>query len=125
MVDALLRSTVRMKIFLTTTVALIGLLIASSCSTQEELPIFAVRPGASEGTLATPALAQDAMLKIRQSMGGSKRVKKYVIFDPIGQPGWKTWLEIWVYDPEGANTQFMITFREDGQDSVNLEIRKM
>ena len=116
-----------MKTILTTTFALIGVLVISSCSTPGELPpLSSVRPGvASEGTLANPALAQDASLAIRKTTGGSKRVIKFVIQQPVGQPGSKVWREMWIYDPEGNKQQFIMTFREDGQGSADFKIQKM
>ena len=85
-----------------------------------------VRPGVvSEGTLANPVLAQDASLAIRKLMGGNKRVIKFVIQRPVGQPGRKAWREMWVYDPEGVKAQFIMTFREDGQGSADFGIQKM
>ena len=85
-----------------------------------------VRPGvAKEGTLANPALAQDASLAIRKVAGGNKRVIKFVIQQPVGQPGKKAWREMWVYDPEGVKKQFIMTFREDGQGAADFQIQKM
>ena len=126
-VPALGRSTKNMKTILTTTFALIGVLVISSCSTPGELPpLSSVRPGvASEGTLANPALAQDASLAIRKTTGGNKRVIKFVIQQPVGQPGSKVWREMWIYDPEGKKQQFIMTFREDGQGSADFKIQKM
>ena len=58
-------------------------------------------------------------------MGGNKRVTKFVIQQPVGMPGRKAWREMWIYDIEGANQPFILTFREDGQGSANFEIKKM
>ncbi len=120
-------STENMKTILTTILSLIGVILISSCSTPGELPPFSsVRPGvAKEGTLTNPVLAQDASLAIRKVAGGNKRVIKFVVQQPVGQPGRKAWREIWVYDPKGATKQFIMTFREDGQGSADFQIQKM
>jgi hypothetical protein len=116
-----------MKTILITASSLIGALLISSCSIPGELPpLSSVRPGvAREGTLANPALAQDASLAIRKITGGNKRVNKFVIQQPVGQPGRKAWREMWIYDLEGANRPFIMTFREDGQGSADFQIQKM
>jgi hypothetical protein len=116
-----------MKTILSTPISLIAVLFVSSCSIPGELPpLSSVRPGVvSEGTLANPALAQDASLAIRKIMGVNKRVIKFVIQQPVGHPGRKAWREMWVYDPEGAKKHLIITFREDGQGSADFQIQKM
>jgi hypothetical protein len=116
-----------MKTILTKATALTGLLFMSSCSTPGELPpLSSVRSTtASEGTLANSSLAQDASLAVRKLMGTNKRVIKFVIQQPVGQPGRKAWREMWVYDPEGVKKQLIMTFREDGQGSADFQIQKM
>jgi hypothetical protein len=116
-----------MKTIITVTIGLVSLLLIPGCSTPGELPpLSSVRPTvAGEGTLANPALAQDASLAIRKLMGGNKRVIKFVIQQPVGQPGRKAWREMWVYDPDGAKKQLVMTFREDGQGSADFQIQKM
>jgi len=117
-----------MKILLSTAISLVfGFLIIGCGTPNGELPpLSSVHPGrASEGTLANPALAQDASLAIRKVAGGNKRVIKFIIQQPVGTPGKKAWRELWVYDPEGAKKQYIITFREDGQGSADFQIQKM
>jgi len=117
-----------MKQLLFSTLALLFALSVIGCGTQSDqlAPLSSVRPGrASEGSLANPALARDATLAIRKVAGGSKRVIKFVIQQPVGQPGKKAWREVWVYDPDGSKKPFVLTFREDGQGSANFEIQRM
>jgi hypothetical protein len=115
-----------MKIILSTSIALAGILLISSCSTPGELPpVSSIRSRTvAEGTLANPALVKDATLAIRKITGGSKPVTKFVMQDPVGQPGRKAWREMWIYDIDGAHKAFIMTFREDGQGSANFEIQK-
>lgn len=115
-----------MKTILSTTIALLCFSFISSCSTSNELPpVSSIRPRTvAEGTLANPALANDASLAIRKIVGGNKPVTKFVMQDPVGLPGRKAWREMWIYDIDGAHKAFIMTFREDGQGSANFEIQK-
>jgi len=103
-------------------------LVPASCTTTnrgELAPISSIRTTAREGTLTNPVLAQDASLAIRKIMKGNARVIKFVIQQPVGATGNKAWRELWVYEPEGRQQKFILTFREDGQGSANFEIQKM
>jgi hypothetical protein len=115
-----------MKIILSTTIALVSILLISSCSTPGELPpVSSIRQRTvAEGTLANPALVKDATLAVRKITGGNKPVTKFVMQDPVGHPGRKAWREMWIYDIDGAHKPFIMTFREDGQGSANFEIQK-
>ena len=115
-----------MKTIFLTTIALVSFFLISSCSTPGELPpVSSIRQrNVAEGTLTNPALANDASLAIRKITGGSKPVTKFVMQDPVGQPGRKAWREMWIYDIDGAHKPFIMTFREDGQGSANFEIQK-
>ncbi|MEM9282168.1 MAG: hypothetical protein AAGA96_10095 [Verrucomicrobiota bacterium] len=96
-------------------------------TTQDQLPpLSTVNTVAKEGTLADHVLAKDASLAIRKIMGGgSQRVIKFVLQQPVGSPGNMAWREMWVYDPEGTKKAFVMTFREDGQGSADFEIQPM
>jgi hypothetical protein len=115
-----------MKTILSATIPFVCLMLISSCSTTGELaPVSSIRPRTvAEGTLANAALANDASLAIRKIAGGNKPVTKFVMQDPVGQPGRKAWREMWIYDIDGAHKPFIMTFREDGQGSANFEIQK-
>jgi len=110
-----------------TALALIGALFICSCSNPDTLPpLSSVRAGvAKEGSLANTALTRDASLAIRKLTGGNKQIIKFVVQQPVGQPGHKAWREVWVYDPERAGIKFIMTFRENGQGSADFEIKRM
>jgi hypothetical protein len=103
-------------------------LLAASCvspNNGELPPLSSVGRGvAEEGTLANPVLVRDATAAIRKAMKGKDaEIVKFVVQQPVGAPGRKAWRETWVYDPEGNQKMFIMTFREDGTGSANFEIR--
>lgn len=111
-----------------TLLSLILAIVGVGCTTSEQglAPLSSVPPGvAKEGSLANPALAQDASLAIRKIMGANKRVIKFVIQQPVGSTGRKAWREMWVFDPERKAIQFILTFRENGQGSADFQIQRM
>ena len=98
------------------------------CATSSQLPPLSQMPQSvvSEGSLANAKLIADttaALIKARYIQPNDKLVK-FVMQQPIGNAGQKTWREMWVTNPKGNSQRFVITFTEDGQNAANFEIQK-
>jgi hypothetical protein len=115
-----------MKVIRIATAIVACLTFISSCTMPGELPpVSSIRQRTvAEGSLANPALTNDASLAIRKITGGNKRVTKFVLQEPVGLPGRKAWREMWIYDIDGAHKPFIMTFKEDGKGSADFEIQK-
>jgi hypothetical protein len=111
----------------------ISLAIAlTACQSTGELkPVSQVKPGAvSEGTLANNKLITDtkaALENLPQGLGisASAKILKFVIQQPVGNPGSRAWREMWISGPEGVRKQYLITFRETGSNSADFQIQPM
>ena len=120
------RLTSSMKILLA--ISLLAMLLGS-CATQDRGPlpsVAAVKSSIiSEGTLANASVAREASSTVRTLAGGSARISQYLIKNPSGREGSRTWSELWVYDPRGRKKNFMMIFTEDGSGTANFEIEEM
>lgn len=114
-----------MKLFATvivTSMMLVG------CATSNQLPPLSQMPQSvvSEGSLANAKLINDAtaaLIKARYIQPNDKIVK-FVMQQPRGSAGQKVWRELWVTNPKGNASRFIITFKEDGQNAADFEIQK-
>jgi hypothetical protein len=110
----------------------ISLCIVAGCQTSGDLkPVSQIAPGVSEeGSLANEKLIQDAtagiaaILKI-PNMPSDARVLKFVIQQPVGQPGSRAWREMWVVKAAALNESFLITFKESAMEAADFEISRM
>ncbi|MBY6016763.1 hypothetical protein KUW04_03010 [Halomonas denitrificans] len=53
------------------------------------------------------------------------KILKFVIQQPVGDEGQRTWREVWVVNSEGNPRQFIITFKEAGQSGAEFTIDEM
>ncbi len=102
------------------------------CQSSGELkPVSQLAPGvAEEGSLANQQLIRDTTAGLASAIKDSEitsetKVLKFVIQQPVGEPGSRAWREMWVVDPEGLSRSFLITFRESGLGAANFEIQQM
>ena len=50
---------------------------------------------------------------------------KFVIQQPVGETGSRSWREVWVIKKTNDATQFLITFKEVGLGAADFEIKEM
>lgn len=98
-------------------------------STQELKPVSQISPStAKEGSLANPKLISDAtagIQKLTDSQIKSSEILKFVIQQPVGEVGFRSWREMWIVKSQGDDNQFLITFKEAGLDAADFEIKVM
>lgn len=101
-------------------------LLGCSTSTTRLAPLSSVKQSvATEGTLANDTLIRDTTAAIHKAARGTKPLTKFVVQQPVGPTGRKAWRELWVYDPQGTQQKFIITFTEDGTGSAGFQIQRM
>lgn len=108
----------------------ISLALLTGCqSTQELKPISQIKPSvASEGSLANEKLISDAAAGLEQRIGTpieSSEVLKFVIQQPVGDVGSRSWREMWIVKTPEGNNQFLLTFKEAGLGAADFEITQM
>lgn len=112
------------------TVLLFLAIMLGACQSGGQLkPISEIEPGvAKEGTIANAKLIADTTAALESlpfgSIPGGARVIKFVIQQPVGIPGSRSWREMWIADPEGDSKSFLITFRETSY-GADYEIEPM
>jgi hypothetical protein len=100
-------------------------------STGNLKPVSQVKPGiAKDKSLGNEKLISDVTKGIESIEGGisidpATIIAKFVIQQPKGSSGSRAWREFWIVDPEGSPLKYMITFRENGYNSANFNIKKM
>ena len=104
--------------------------ILTGCKSTEGLaPVSQIKPGvAKEGTLANTKLISDAKAGLEQVVGDTindSDLLKFVIQQPVGKVGSRSWREMWVIKKANNATQFLITFKEAGLGAADFEIKKM
>lgn len=112
---------------LTATMMVISLMLLG-CATSNQLPPLSQMPPSvvSEGSLANGKLVADAtaaLIKAGYAQSNSQIVK-FVMQQPRGNAGQRAWREMWVVNPKGNSTRFVITFTEDGQNAADFKIEK-
>ena len=112
------------------TVLAISLALLTGCqSTQELKPISQIKPSvASEGSLANEKLISDATAGLEQLIGTpikSSEVLKFVIQQPVGDVGSRSWQEMWIVKTSDGNNQFLLTFKEVGLGAADFKITQM
>jgi len=116
-----------MKYLLVLSVALT--LIAGCKSTDELKPVGQIKSGvAAEGTLANQQLIADAKRGLEELIGKpikESELLKFVIQQPVGNAGSRSWREMWVLKTAEEESQFIMTFKEAGMGAADFEIKKM
>jgi hypothetical protein len=109
-------------------IPLLGL-FATSCSTQSggRAPSASAlkQSVVAKGTLASAPVAGEAASTVRALAGGGAKISQYVIKNPSGRVGSKSWQELWTYNPGSQEKNFRIIFNEDGKGSANFEIEEI
>jgi len=104
-------------------------LLTGCKSTGELTPVSKIKPGvAKEGTLANAKLISDAKAGLEKVVGGTindSELLKFVIQQPVGEVGSRSWREKWIIKKTNEATQFLITFKEVGLGAADFEIKKM
>lgn len=99
------------------------------CTTSNELPpISQIKPSVSEeGSLSNEKLIGDTIIGLGQfvAISPDSKILKFVIQQPVGKSGSRTWREMWIVNPKGASARFIITFKEAGLGAADFEIQAM
>jgi hypothetical protein len=110
----------------------ISVLLISGCKATNELePVSKVKPGvAKEGSLANQKLISDATASLEKIVGDSindsgTEILKFVIQQPVGEVGSRSWREMWIVKSPNNGIQFLITFKEAGTGTADFEIKQM
>ena len=106
------------------------LALLSGCKSTEKLtPASQIKPGvAKEGTLANAKLTLDAKAGLENVLGSKikdSELLKFVIQQPVGEAGSRSWREMWIVKTSEDTTQYMMTFTESGLDAADFEIKPM
>lgn len=113
--------------------AIVFSLALAGCQSSGQLePISKIKPNvASEGSLANERLISDTTAGLQKILGESAitsetKILKFVIQQPVGNPGTRAWRETWVVpSSQGAGAQFLITFKEAGLGAADFEIKSL
>jgi outer membrane protein assembly factor BamE (lipoprotein component of BamABCDE complex) len=106
------------------------LALVSGCKSTEKLtPVSQIKPGvAKEGTLANAKLISDAKTGLENVFGSKikdSELLKFVIQQPVGEAGSRSWREMWIVKTPEDTTQYMMTFTESGLGAADFEIKPM
>jgi outer membrane protein assembly factor BamE (lipoprotein component of BamABCDE complex) len=104
--------------------------LLTGCKSTEELtPVSKIKQGvAKEGTLANAKLILDAKAGLEKVIGATindSELLKFVIQQPVGEVGSRSWREMWIIKKADEASQFLITFKEVGLGGADFEIKKM
>jgi outer membrane protein assembly factor BamE (lipoprotein component of BamABCDE complex) len=108
----------------------LSFLLLSGCKSTEKLtPVSQIKPGVSkEGSLANERLISDATAGLEKIIGRSvddAELLKFVIQQPVGKTGARSWTEMWIVKSPESQTQFLMTFKEVGLSAADFEIKPM
>ena len=108
----------------------VALTLLSGCKSTEKLtPVSQIKPGvAKEGTLANAKLISDAKEGLEKVVGSGikdSELLKFVIQQPVGDVGSRSWREMWIVKTSDSETQFLLTFKEAGIGAADFEITQM
>ena len=116
-----------MKYIITLSIALA--LISGCKSTEKFTPVSQIKTGvAKEGTLANSKLVSDAKAGLEKMVGSAIKASellKFVIQQPVGDIGSRSWREMWIVKTSENTSQYLMTFTESGLDAADFEIRPM
>ncbi|MCL1038915.1 YjgB family protein [Shewanella submarina] len=108
----------------------IAVVLLTGCKSTEELkPISQIKPTISkEGSLANEKLILDVTVGLRELTGqpiNSSELLKFIIQQPVGDIGSRSWREMWIVKQPDRDVQFLLTFKETGLDSASFEVIQM
>ncbi|WP_052262494.1 hypothetical protein [Pseudoalteromonas luteoviolacea] len=108
----------------------LSFIILTGCKSPEGLaPVSNIKPGvAKEGTLANTQLILDAKVGLEKIVGttiNDSELLKFVIQQPTGKAGARSWREMWVIKKSKNTSQYLLTFKEVGLGSASFEIKQM
>ena len=108
----------------------VALALISGCKSTEKLtPVSQIKPGvAKEGTLANDKLISDAKTGLEQVVGSvinDSELLKFVIQQPVGEVGSRSWREIWIIKTSENTSQYLMTFTESGLNAADFVIKPM
>ena len=108
----------------------VALALISGCKSTEKLtPVSQIKPGvAKEGTLANDKLISDAKAGLEQVVGSvinDSELLKFVIQQPVGEVGSRSWREIWIIRTSENTSQYLMTFTESGLNAADFVIKPM
>lgn len=108
----------------------LALALLSGCqSTEEPQSASQIKPGVEkEGTLANTKLISDAKAALELVVGSAinnSELLKFVIQQPVGEAGSRSWREMWVVKTSENTAQYLMTFTESGLGAAYFEIKPM
>jgi hypothetical protein len=110
----------------------VSVLLISGCKSTSELePVSKIKPGvAKEGSLANQKLISDVTAGLEQIVGDAinnpnTEILKFVIQQPVGEIGSRSWREMWIVKLPNSGAQFLMTFKEAGTGAADFEIKRM
>jgi hypothetical protein len=111
---------------------IITLCLLAACQTTNQLkPVSQIKPSvAKEGSLANKQLINDAtnaLIKLPNNYAAAPdaQMLKFVIQQPVGNPGERAWREMWIAKTDTVSKSYIITFKEQGLEAANFEINPM
>ena len=105
-----------------------GMMLFGSANSNALPPISQIKPSvAEEGSLANEKLIADATAGLIASANiqADAKILKFVIQQPMGVAGQRSWREMWIVSPETNSMRFIITFKEVGLSAADFEIQKI
>lgn len=79
---------------------------------------------AEKGTLADDVLVENISQAISQVMGEpDKTIETFIVHQPVVKNKKTAWREYWIFDSEGSNEPFIITFRKDKKGFTDFAIQ--
>ncbi|TKB45370.1 hypothetical protein [Thalassotalea mangrovi] len=107
----------------------IAVLLCTGFKSHDVLkPVSQIKPGAAaEGSLANQKLIADTTSGLEDLIGESisdSEVLKFVIQQPVGEIGSRSWREMWIVKSPEKKQEFLITFREAGLGGADFEIKQ-
>lgn len=79
---------------------------------------------AEKGTLADDVLVENIFQAISQVMGEpDKTIETFIVQQPVIKNKKTAWREYWIFDSEGSNEPFMITFRKNKKGFTDFDIQ--
>ena len=112
-------------------ILLLSVLLSGHAYASDLQPLSKVKPGvASEGSLANVQLINDAKLGISKFdktivLDKVHKFSMFVIQQPKGSPGSREWREAWMVSIGEETKSYIVTFKEDGLNAANFEIKNM
>lgn len=110
-------------------VLVITVFLISGCKSPSKLKaISEVRPEVyKKGSLANIELIAKTKSGLEKIIGSSiyspdTKILQFIIQHPSEEIGFRSWKEIWVIRTLKGSERFVITFRESGVGSVDIEI---